>query len=135
MPWNTRRHAWPIAVVADVLVVVVFVAIGRANHHESDALQGMWHTAWPFLLGTALGLGVAAYTRVDPRTVRTGVRVWLWTLVIGMVVRHAGGGGTPVAFVIVAAVFLGALFLGWRILLTRHRWGGGRVRRLTRTHR
>jgi hypothetical protein len=46
-----------------------------------------------------------------------------------MVVRHTIGGGTPVAFVVVAAVVLAALFLGWRLALTWERWGS-RVRRL-----
>ena len=123
MTWNSRRNAWPITVAADVLVVLVFSAIGRASHHESDGLAGIWHTAWPFLVGTALGLAVARFTKSDPRAVRTGIRVWLWTLVIGMVVRHSIGGGTPVAFVIVAAIVLLALFAGWRFALTWHRWG------------
>ena len=126
--WNSRRHAWPITIAADVLVVLVFSAVGRANHGESDGLAGIWHTAWPFLLGTALGLAVARFTRSDPRTVRTGIRVWLWTLVIGMVVRHSAGGGTPIAFVIVAAIVLGALFVGWRLALTWQRWGCRRRR-------
>jgi hypothetical protein len=128
--WSSRRHAWPTTVVADALVVLVFAAVGRANHHESDGLAGVWHTAWPFLVGTALGLAVARYTRSDPRSVRTGIRVWLWTLVIGMVLRHTTGGGTPVAFVLVAAVVLGALFVGWRWALTWRR-RGSRARRLT----
>jgi len=131
MSWNSRRYAWPITVAADVLVVVVFAAIGRASHDESDGLAGIWHTAWPFLVGTALGLTVAALTRSDPRSVRTGIRVWLWTLVIGMVLRHTIGGGTPVAFVIVAALVLLALFVGWRLALTWQRWGS-RFRRVAR---
>ncbi len=130
MTWNSRRYAWPITVAADVLVVLVFAAIGRANHHESDGLVGVWHTAWPFLVGTLLGLAVARFTRSDPRSVRTGIRVWLWTLVLGMVLRHTIGGGTPIAFVIVAALVLGALFIGWRLALTWQRWGS-RFRRVT----
>ena len=109
----------------------MFAAVGRADHHESDGLGGVWHTAWPFLVGTALGLTVARVTSADPRSVRTGVRVWLWTLVIGMVLRHTIGGGTPVSFVIVAALVLGALFVGWRVALTWQRWGS-RLRRVAR---
>jgi Protein of unknown function (DUF3054) len=122
MTSTTRRYAWPIAVGADVLVVLVFATIGRANHHEGVTAGGVWHTAWPFLLGTALGLLVAAITRSDPLSLNTGIRIWLWTLVIGMVVRHTIGGGTPVAFVIVAAIVLAAFFLGWRAALSWQRW-------------
>jgi hypothetical protein len=82
----------------------------------------VWHTAWPFLLGAGLGLAFTAYQRVPPTTIRAGVRVWLWTLVIGMVVRSAAGGGTAVAFVIVAAVVLGAFLVGWRAALTWRTW-------------
>src|SRR5512141_2485452 len=114
---TSRRNGWPIAVAADLLVVIVFATVGRSNHHESTGIHGVWHTAWPFALGTALALALTAYTRSDPLTLRAGIRVWLWTLVIGMVVRAATGAGTALAFVIVATLVLAALFLGWRFAL------------------
>jgi O-antigen/teichoic acid export membrane protein len=120
--WSSRRNAWPIAILADAASILVFAAVGRANHGESAGAGGIWHTAWPFLLGAALGLVFTAYQRVAPTAVSTGVRVWVWTLVIGMVVRGSIGGGTPIAFVIVAAVVLAALLIGWRGLLTWRRW-------------
>jgi hypothetical protein len=110
----TRRRDWPLAVVADAVAIALFALIGRANHHESTGIHGVWHTAWPFLLGAALGLALTAYARVAPTSLRAGVRVWVWTLVIGMVVRAATGGGTAVAFVIVAAIVLGVFLVGWR---------------------
>jgi peptidoglycan/LPS O-acetylase OafA/YrhL len=122
VPLVNRRNAWITAVIADVVAVLVFVLIGRANHHESDRAHGVWHTAWPFLLGTALGLALVAVRKADPRTVRSGISVWLWTLVIGMVVRHSIGGGTPIDFVIVAALVLALFFLGWRAWVTGRRW-------------
>ena len=39
---------------------VVFATIGRASHDEGLRLAGVWHTAWPFLVGTALALAWAA---------------------------------------------------------------------------
>ena len=115
-------HAWPIAVVGDAVAIVVFAVIGRANHHESTGPSGVWHTVWPFLLGAALGLAATAYARVSPTAIRTGVRVWVWTLVIGMVVRAATGGGTAVAFVVVAAIVLGVFLVGWRAALPWRTW-------------
>jgi hypothetical protein len=120
--WNHRRNAWPLTIVADALVVLVFAAIGRSNHHRSSGLAGVWHTAWPFLLGTAIALALTAYTRADPRTLRVGVRVWLWTVVIGMVVRASLGRGIALPFIVVALVFLGALFVGWRLAVGWQRW-------------
>ncbi len=127
----TRRYAWPIAVVADVLVVIVFAAVGRSNHHESAQAAGVWHTAWPFLLGTAMALALCAATRTDPLSLRAGVRVWLWTVVIGMVVRAALDEGIALPFIIVALLVLGALFLGWRLAVGWQRWRS-RVRFLSR---
>ena len=131
MPLSTRRNAWPIAIAADAVAILVFAALGRASHHESTGLHGVWHTAWPFLLGAALGLAFTAYQRATPTAVRAGVRVWVWTWVIGMVVRHSIGGGTPIAFVIVAAVVLGAFLVGWRAALRWRTWRS-RVGFLTR---
>jgi FtsH-binding integral membrane protein len=119
---TSRRNAWPIAVAADLLVVIVFAAVGRSNHHESTGIHGVWHTVWPFALGTVLALALTAYTRTDPLSLRAGVRVWIWTLAIGMVVRVATGAGTALSFVIVAALVLAALFLGWRFALGWRRW-------------
>lgn len=116
-----RRNPWPTAVVADVLVVLVFAAIGRASHDEAAGLTGVAHTAWPFLIGTALALALSAYTRANPLGLRVAIRVWLWTVVIGMVVRSGTGAGTAPAFVIVALVFLGVCFLSWRAALRVHR--------------
>jgi hypothetical protein len=122
MSLTTRRHAWAIAVGADVVAVVVFVVIGRANHHESDGVRGVWDTAWPFLLGAALGLALTAYARRTPTSIGTGVRVWVWTVVIGLVVRGASGGGLAPAFVVVATVVLGVFLVGWRLALTWRTW-------------
>jgi hypothetical protein len=46
----------------------------------------------------------------------------VWTLVIGMVVRASTGVGTAIAFVIVAAVVLGAFLVGWRAALVWRTW-------------
>jgi hypothetical protein len=116
------RRPWTIAVSADAAAILVFAVIGRANHDESISLPGVWHTAWPFLLGAALGLAATAYARVSPTAVRTGVRVWVWTLVIGMVVRAATGEGTAIAFIVVAAFVLAAFLVGWRAALTWRTW-------------
>ena len=129
MPLNVRRRAWPIAVVGDGLAVLVFATIGRASHHESTGAHGIWDTAWPFLLGAALGLAMAAAARIRPTSIQAGVRVWVWTVVIGMVARSATGGGTALAFVAVAVIVLGVFLVGWRLAL------GGRVWRSRRDSR
>jgi hypothetical protein len=55
--------------------------------------------------------------------------VWVWTVVLGLVARSASGGGTPPAFIVVAAIVLGAFLVGWRAVLTWRTWSS-RWRRL-----
>ena len=103
-------------------MVVVFATIGRASHDEGLRLAGVWHTAWPFLVGTALALAWAAYAKDDPRTIKVGIRVWLLTLLVGMVLRRLTDAGTAPSFVVVATLVLGVLFLGWRVVARARRW-------------
>jgi hypothetical protein len=98
------------------VVVLLFATVGRASHDEPVSLAGVWHVAWPFGLGAAAALGLAAYANDDPRTLKVGVRVWLAALVVGMVGRRLTDAGTAPALVVVATLVLGLLFLGWRVL-------------------
>jgi peptidoglycan/LPS O-acetylase OafA/YrhL len=102
--------------VLDLCCLIVFVVIGRASHDESDALGGIATTAWPFLCGLAAGWLLTRAWRRPAAPIRTGVGVWLTTVVAGMALRAASGQGVAAAFVVVALVFLGAVLLGWRAL-------------------
>lgn len=98
-------------------MVTAFAAAGRASHDREQSLATVAHTAWPFLAGMALGwLGVWLWRRRTPLTLTDGVPVWLSTVVLGMALRAATGGGTALSFVGVALVVLGALILGWRLI-------------------
>jgi hypothetical protein len=109
-----------IAFVVDALVVLVFAAVGRRSHAESDAVTGVLVTAWPFLTGLTLGwVGfVVAYRRV-PLTVADAVGLWVPTVAIGMLLRQLTGKGTALSFVVVATLFLGAGLFGWRAVRAR----------------
>jgi len=110
-----RRPA--VALLLDVVLVLVFAAVGRASHEESSPVLGVLSTAWPFLVGTALGwLVVRVVRRSWPLDVPPGVTVWFATLLVGMLLRHAVGSGTAVSFVVVASVVLALFLLGWRAL-------------------
>jgi hypothetical protein len=103
-------------------VVLLFAVVGRASHDEGLTLAGVARTAWPFLAGTAAGLGLAAFAHDDPRSTRAGIRVWLLTVVVGLLLRRLTDAGTAPSFVVVATVVLGALFLGWRLTARVRRW-------------
>jgi hypothetical protein len=111
-----------LAALADVVLVVAFVLIGRASHNEGPL--GTLVTLWPFLAGLAVGwLGARAWQ--SPFRVRwTGITIWAATVIVGMLLRLASGQGVQLGFVIVATVVLGIFLLGWRgiaLLVIRRR--------------
>ena len=108
---TARSALVPIAL--DVVVVLAFAAVGRSNHDEGVTVGGVAGTAWPFLLGLALGW-LAAWSLGDGTAVRAGVAVWFGTVAIGMLLRTLGGDPPPVSFVLVAALVLGVGLIGWR---------------------
>jgi peptidoglycan/LPS O-acetylase OafA/YrhL len=115
---STDRHlglGW--ALVLDLVVILVFAAVGRRSHDEGDALTGVLRTAWPFLAGGALGyLANLAALRRAAASVSAGVVVWVCTVAGGMVLRHLTDKGTAFSFIVVATIFTGVFLLGWRAL-------------------
>ena len=109
-----------VAAVLDLLVVVLFAAVGRRSHAEATALSGLFHTAWPFVVGGAIGW-LAAFALYRNKfdaflLVPTGIVVWVMTVVVGMALRALSGQGTAFSFIIVATVVTAVLLLGWRAL-------------------
>lgn len=103
--------------VLDVLLVVVFAALGRRSHAEGLDAAGVLRTALPFVVGTAGGWLLASVTLGGgPRTLAFGAVVVVSTVVVGMLLRAVAAQGTALPFVAVATVTLGALLLGWRLL-------------------
>lgn len=104
-----------VAFAIDLVLVGVFVGIGRASHGED---QSAWIvTYWPFAIGLAAGWGVVRGWRRPFAIAHTGLPAWIGAVLVGMLLRAVTGQGVQVAFVIVAAIVLGALLLGWRFLL------------------
>ena len=114
------------AVLADALCVLVFCAIGRRSHAEGVTVTGVAETAWPFLVGAAVGWLVSRGWRRPLALVPTGVAVWVCTIAVGMLLRKASSGGVAVTFVIVASVVTAAFLLGWRgvVAVVRGRMSG-----------
>jgi len=106
-----------VAVGADLLAVVVFVIIGRASHGEG--ILGLLVTLWPFAVGLLVGhvLALVLGQRETRSNRWAGVVVWVSTVVVGMVLRALSGQGVQLSFVIVTVLVLGALLLGWRLVV------------------
>jgi hypothetical protein len=116
---GVRDHPAPtvrpwVAAAADLVVLVLFVVIGRRSHHEDAGAVGFLRVWWPFAAGLLLAWGI---TRLDRAPLAWGraVVAWLLTVAIGMVLRIAvEGRDFKVAFTIVTLLFVGAGMLGWR---------------------
>ena len=108
-------------VVADLLLVLLFAAIGRASHDEDASALGFVITAWPFVAGLVVGwiaVAIANASRAGralPLLV-AGLIVWFCTVAVGLVLRAVSGQGIAVSFVIVTAIVLAVFLLGWRAI-------------------
>jgi hypothetical protein len=121
----------PAASVAlvDLVLVLVFAAIGRVSHGEDLGLAGMARTAGPFLVGWLAGWVLVALvppTRTRPRSLRGGALVWVAVVVVGMLVRAATGQGVETSFVVVTTIVVGVFLLGWRAVAALVTRGGSR---------
>ena len=111
--YNVRPMAVGLAAGADVLAVLVFATVGRSSHAEGVDAFGVLTTAAAFLLGLLLGWLVARVWRA-PLRVPAGVLVWAGAVIVGLGVRAAFTHRLPLTFVLIAAVSLALLLLGWR---------------------
>lgn len=117
MPVDSERESgrWSlIALLADIVCVIVFCAIGRRSHAEGLTVTGIAQTAWPFLAGTGVGWLVIRGWRRPFSVIPVGVVVWLCTVAVGMVLRKLTSAGVATSFVVVASVSTAVLLLGWR---------------------
>ena len=105
-----------LAAVADVALILLFVAIGRRSHDEDSALLGFLTTAWPFLVGAAVGWLVVRAWRAPLRLAPAGIVIWAGAVLFGMLLRAATDQGVQLSFIIVTTVVLAAFLIGWRAL-------------------
>ena len=111
-----RRNS-VLAVFADIVGVLLFCAIGRRSHAEGLTVGGVAQTAWPFLVGAAVGWLLSRTWRRPTAVVPTGVVVWVCTVAVGMLLRKATSAGVAFSFVIVASAATAVLLLGWRVVV------------------
>ncbi len=120
-PATTRRPLTAATFLAfdlDVLLVIVFAAVGRRTHEHGLDIGGILGTAWPFLVGLVVGWLVMRAHRRPLAPWSTGVGVWLATWGVGMALRALTEAGTAPAFMLVALGFLALALVGWRVVGT-----------------
>lgn len=110
-----RIRPW-LAFLLDLVSVVVFVLIGRRTHHEDAGFTGFLRVVWPFAAALVVGWVIAGLHRAPLAWGRVAI-LWVTTVVLGMALRiGVAGHDFKVAFTIVATLFLGACFFGWRLV-------------------
>ena len=103
------------ALLLDVVAVLLFAALGRASHDEGGAVAGTLGIAAPFLGALLFGWVMSWLFEKRPAlSVGDGVSVWVVTVAAGMTIRHLAGRGTAWPFIVVTALTLALLLLGWR---------------------
>ncbi|WP_430866891.1 DUF3054 domain-containing protein [Demequina aurantiaca] len=107
------------AAALDAGAILVFAVVGRATHEEGilggNGL-GLLGTLWPFLVGAAAGWALAKAWRKPCAWWPTGVIIWASAFGGGILLRLVSSQGVAVSFMIVAALFLAATLIGWRVV-------------------
>ncbi|MCC9174606.1 DUF3054 domain-containing protein [Arthrobacter sp. zg-Y179] len=118
-------RTWPRVLASDLVLIVVFAALGRQSHEHGLAVLGILTTALPFLLACLLSWGAMRAWRRPARLWPDGVVIWLGTVAAGLGIRALAGGGTAVSFQVVTLAVLGAFLLGqraaWTMIARRRR--------------
>ncbi|MDY6055415.1 DUF3054 domain-containing protein [Micrococcus sp.] len=114
-PWN-RWAPW-LALAADAVLVVVFVAVGQRQHLSGGGIGPLLQTAAPFLVALVVASLATAVWHTWHRIWPHGVLVVAGTVALGMTLRVWWGlGGAPTSFVLVATATLSAFLLARRTL-------------------
>jgi Protein of unknown function (DUF3054) len=112
-----------LAALADIVGVLIFCTIGRRSHAEGVTVAGLAETAWPFLIGTAVGWFVSRAWRRPTEVVPIGLVVWVCTVAVGMLLRKATSAGVAVSFIVVASAATAVMLVGWRVAVAALRLG------------
>ncbi|THG33230.1 DUF3054 domain-containing protein [Naasia lichenicola] len=112
--------------LADTVLVLAFILIGRASHDEGIA--GTVTTFLPFF--AALQVGWLLRSGRSAERIRwSGLIIWATTVVLGLLLRAATGDGVALGFIVVTTITLAVFLLGWRAILL----GIGAIRRRSRS--
>lgn len=104
------------AFLLDAVLVLIFASLGRRSHELGLTLPSVFETAWPFLVGLMASWIIALAWKAPAAPLRTGLPLWVGTVILGMFLRALTGGGTALPFILVATGTIGLLLVGWRAL-------------------
>ena len=114
-----RPERW--AALADLVAVLVFVAIGLSAHGHQESAGNLAQVSAPFLVGALVGHLLVRLRGADPAALAAGVVVVVATVAFGQVLRVIFGQGTAVSFIMVSLAFNAFTMMGWRLAWTAMR--------------
>jgi peptidoglycan/LPS O-acetylase OafA/YrhL len=123
----TARVAPALALVVDLLVVAVFVLVGRRTHHDDAGLAGFARVAWPFAVGLVAGWAVSGLRRAPFERRRVAVTSAATVAVATFLRIVVQDRSAEPPFLLVALLFFGVCLFGWRALFGR--WSEKRLAR------
>lgn len=101
------------ALGVDVAMALVFAMAGLASHSQELLLGDILRVAWPFV-AAAVGGSLLANRLAPTRWWLAGLIVAGVTAIGGIALRVLSGGGAEGTFVLVTAIVLTILMVGWR---------------------
>lgn len=103
--------------VVDLMLVIMFAALGNRSHETGLSPGDIVTTAAPFMLGLLMATLITPFARRPSRLWPDGLVVVLLTVGLGMALRVGlGSGGTQLSFILVATGVIGVLLLGRRLV-------------------
>ncbi len=113
---SEKPARWITYLVIDLVLIVLFAALGRREHEHGLSLAGILETAAPFLMAylvmALLSRPWLSINKIWP----AGVLVWIGTVAFGIALRLLFGSTAAVPFIIIATIVLGVFLLGRRVL-------------------
>lgn len=114
--FRPRTSTVALIAVIDLLMLILFAAVGRRSHDEGAALTGTLKVAAPFLIAYVVCAAATGLWR-DPYSLKRAALTWAPTVALGMVLRHyVFDRGTATSFMVVAFIATAVLLLGWRLI-------------------
>lgn len=111
--------------VIDIVLLLLFAFQGRSAHAQSQSLMSLLDTAWPFLVGLAIGWLATRQWRTTEGGLPVALQIWPSALVLavvtwaaGLLLRTLSGDTNSGGFPWVALGFILLMLVGWRIV-----WG------------
>ncbi|WP_372699249.1 DUF3054 domain-containing protein [Arthrobacter sp. JSM 101049] len=111
-----NRLTWIALFIIDLLLVVIFAALGRRSHAEGLDAAGILGTAAPFLIALAIFSCITVVWRESIRIWPHGIVVWIGTVALGLIIRVLTGDTAATPFIVVAALVLGIFLVGRRAI-------------------